>query len=94
MPFATADRAFARTVSDDVIMAVNGHLVFPDGASVRAAIPGLQRTYRSIELHWGDDLRVDPLAPGLAMMATSYHEVQVRATGETVDERERSLVVG
>ena len=27
------------------------------------------------------------LAPDLAMMATSYHEVQVRATGETVDER-------
>ncbi|HEX4600379.1 MAG TPA: hypothetical protein VH116_03205, partial [Gemmatimonadales bacterium] len=31
-------------------------------------------------------LRVDPLAPGLAILATSYHEVQVDAQGRRVEE--------
>jgi len=68
-------------------MVVNGQMIFPNGAAARAAMPELQRRFRRIELEWGDDLRVDPLSPNLAVMAASYHEIQALATGETVDER-------
>jgi hypothetical protein len=67
-------------------MASEGRLVFPNSTSVTAAMPELVRTFKQIELQWGDDLRVDPLAPDLAMMAASYHEIQVNATGSRVDE--------
>jgi len=50
-------------------------------------IRDLPRLIQRIELEWGDDLRVDPMAPNLAMMAASYHEVQVSPAGTRVDER-------
>jgi hypothetical protein len=40
---------------------------------------------KSIELHWGDDLRVDPLTATLAVVATSYHEVMVFSSGQRMD---------
>jgi hypothetical protein len=62
-------------------MAANGRLVFPDRASAKAGIQDLTRTLKGIELQWGDDLRVDPLAPNLAMLAASYHEVLISTGG-------------
>lgn len=70
----------------EFFMASEGRLVFPNGAAVTAAIPELARTYKQIELHWGDDLRVDPLAPDLAVMAATYHEIQVNAAGVRANE--------
>ena len=68
-------------------MAVNGQLAFRDSASATVGIRDLPRLIQRIELHWGDDLRVDPMAPNRAMMAASYHEVQVSPAGTRVDER-------
>jgi hypothetical protein len=67
-------------------MASEGRLVFPTSASATAAIQDLTRTIRHVELQWGADLRVDPLAPGLAVVAAPYHEIRVDATGGRVDE--------
>jgi len=67
-------------------MASEGHLVFPDSATATTAIHELARTIRHMELQWGEDLRVDPLAPGLAMVAASWHEVRVDQAGGRVDE--------
>jgi hypothetical protein len=80
--------AWRRHFSDSppFFMASEGHLVFPDSASATAAIRDLTRSIKRIELKWGDDLRVDPLAPNLAVLAASYHEDQVNADGSRVNE--------
>jgi len=66
-------------------MAVDGRLVFPDSAAATAGIQDLTRTLKHIELQWGDDLRVDPLTPDLAVMAASWHEVLVDSAGKSVN---------
>jgi hypothetical protein len=77
-------RHFADTPS--FFMAVNGRLAFSDSASTTAGIQDAVRAFRQIDLKWGDDLRVDPVAPGLAMMAATYHEIQVAAAGSRVED--------
>jgi len=72
--------------SPSFFMASEGRLVFPNSASATAAIQELARTMKSIELRWGDDLRVDPLTPDLAVVAASWHEVQVSTDGHRVEE--------
>jgi len=72
--------------SPSFFMASEGRLVFPNSASATAAIQELARTMKSIELRWGDDLRVDPLTPDLAVVAASWHEVQVSTDGRRVEE--------
>jgi len=67
-------------------MASEGRLVFPSSDSAGRAIQTLERTIAHIELRWGDGLRVDPLAPGLAVLAAPYHEVRVDRAGHQVDE--------
>jgi hypothetical protein len=67
-------------------MVSEGRLVFPNGGSAARAIPGLVRTIAHIELRWGDGLRVDALAPGLAMLAAPYYEVRVDTGGRRVEE--------
>ena len=80
--------AWRRHFSDSpaFFMASEGHLVFPNSASATAAIQDLTRTMKQIELRWGDDLRVDPLTPDLAVVAASYHELQLWTDGRRVDE--------
>jgi hypothetical protein len=56
-------------------MAVNGALAFPNGQAAAQAIPGIARQYKQIELHWGDDLRVDALTENLCVVAAFYTEV-------------------
>jgi hypothetical protein len=68
-------------------MASEGLLVFPSGDSATRGIESLQRVTARIELSWGDTVRVDVLAPGLAMMAASYHEVRVDRGGHRIEER-------
>ncbi len=67
-------------------MAVDGHLVFPNSAAATAGIQGAAGMFKHIELRWGDDLRVDPLAENLAVVAASYREVRVDTAGKQVDE--------
>lgn len=80
--------AWRRHFSDSpsFFMAAEGQLVFPNSLAATAGIQGLARTIKRIELRWGDDLRVDPLAPDLAVVATSYHEVRVNPAGQRVEE--------
>ena len=66
-------------------MASDGHLVFHGDAAVRG-IEELSRTIPQIELRWGDSVRVDPLTPTLAMLATPYYELQVDPAGHRVEE--------
>ena len=68
-------------------MAADGNLQFPDSATATAGIQALTRTIQHIDLKWGDDLRVDPLAPNLAMIAAPYHEVILTTSGSQLDSR-------
>jgi hypothetical protein len=77
-------RHFADTPS--FFMAAEGRLVFPNSASATAGIHDLPRTIKQIDLRWGDDLRVDPLTPDLAVVATSFRELQVSPEGQRVEE--------
>ena len=67
-------------------MAVNGRMAFPNTAAATTGIEGVSKENTHIELKWGDDLRVDPRTPNLAVVAASYHEVQVHAAGNTVND--------
>jgi hypothetical protein len=67
-------------------MADEGRLVFPNFASADAAISDLERTLKHIDLKWGSDLRVDPLSPNFAGVATSYHEVRLDNAAHRIDE--------
>jgi hypothetical protein len=66
-------------------MAADGNLQFPDRASATAGIQALTRTIQHIDLKWSDNLRVDPLAADLALIATPYHEIIVTSSGSRVD---------
>jgi hypothetical protein len=66
-------------------MAVNGKIAFANSAEVTAGLPQVALAIKQIELKWGDDLRVDLLAPDLAVVGASYHELQVWADGRHVD---------
>ena len=68
-------------------MAANGKLVFPTGEAAAQALPAVAGAIPHIDLKWGDDLRVDPLTADLAVVATSYQEVQVNPQGHTVREK-------
>ncbi len=68
-------------------MAADGTLVFPNRAAATSAVRDLVHTLPHVELRWGEDLRVDPLAENLAGLAASYRELQVDAAGHRLDER-------
>jgi len=80
--------AWRRHFSDSpaFFMAVDGHLVFPSGAAADSGIQGVALQIKHIELAWSGDVRVDPLTPELAVVATPWHEVQVNAAGARVQE--------
>jgi len=67
-------------------MASEGRLAFSNSDAARRAIEGLTHTIAHIELRWGAGLRVDPLAPGLALLAAPYHETRVDAQRRQVEE--------
>jgi hypothetical protein len=67
-------------------MAVNGQLAFPNRQVAAQVIQDLPRTIKQINLRWGDDLRIDPLTADLAVVATSYTEVQTDPDGHQVTE--------
>lgn len=67
-------------------MASEGKLVFPNRQAARQAIVELTHTIQHIELTWGEDLRVDPLTPQFAVIASSWHEVQSDKEGHQTTE--------
>ncbi len=67
-------------------MASEGRLVFPNSDSAARAIQTLASAIPHVELRWADSLRVDPLAPGLALLAAPYHETRIDAKGHRVEE--------
>lgn len=72
--------------SPSFFMADNGQLVFPDKQSATLGTEAFARTIKHIELRWGDDLRVDPLTTNLAVVAATYHEVQINLADHHVNE--------
>lgn len=68
-------------------MAVNGEMAFPDSQSATQGIQNVARTYKKINLQWGDDVRVDPLTPGLASVATAYHDFITLADDQHLDSK-------
>lgn len=72
--------------SPSFLLVANGQLVFANSASAVTGIDAFARTIKHIELQWGDDLRVDPLTPELAAVASSYREIQVNQEGKRLDE--------
>jgi len=67
-------------------MAVNGQIAFPSGAAAKEGIQNVALTLKHIDLKWGDDLRVDPLTPELAVVATPWHETKTDAAGQTTED--------
>jgi hypothetical protein len=67
-------------------MAVNGQLAFPNAAAAKEGTQNFARTINSIDLTWGNDLRVDPLTAELAVVAASWREIQVDKAGHHIEE--------
>jgi hypothetical protein len=78
-------RAFAD--GPEFFMAANGQLVFADGPAAARGIEALTHTLPKIELRFGDDLRVDVLTSALALVGSSYSEVQTDAQGREHTDR-------
>ena len=68
-------------------MASEGRLAFRSGADAARVIDSLPHFIAHITLTWGDSIRIDPLAPGLAVVGTAYRELRMDAAGLTIDER-------
>jgi hypothetical protein len=72
--------------SPSFFLAADGHLVFANGSAATAGIQQFASTIKHIELQWDGDLRVDPLTPELAVVASPYHEIQINQEGKRLDE--------
>ncbi|HEX4632685.1 MAG TPA: alpha/beta fold hydrolase [Gemmatimonadales bacterium] len=81
--------AWHREFSTDstFFMAADGRLAFASGAEAARLIDSIPNFIAQITLTWGDAIRVDSLAPGLAVVGADYHEVQVDPAGHVVDDR-------
>ncbi len=66
--------------SPQFFMASDGSLVFPNNDSAAAFVSEYAKKMRRIDLTWSD-IRVDSLAPYLAVLAASFREVQLSADG-------------
>ncbi len=61
-------------------MASDGQMLFPTRDSADIFVRGLAARIPEIVLDW-NEIRVEPIAPGLAVMAASYHEVVTDTAG-------------
>jgi SnoaL-like domain len=80
--------AWQKHLADDpaFFMAVDGKLQFANRQAAREGIEAFARTVPHIELTWGDDLRVDPLTPEFAVVASSWHEAWSDKEGHQTTE--------
>jgi len=67
-------------------MASEGKLAFASGEAAAKAIPELPKIIKKIALRWENDLRVDVLAPSLAVVGTTYQEVRESPDGDELTE--------
>lgn len=67
-------------------MAVNGQMAFPNGTAAKDGIRNVAVILKHVELEWGDDLRIDPVGPGLAITAASWREKQIDSAGHQTEE--------
>ena len=72
--------------SDAFFMASEGQMVFSNSAAATSGILDLKKAIRKIELHWGPNVRVDPLATDMAVVAASYKEVRIENSGKRIEE--------
>jgi len=66
--------------SQSFFMASNGQLVFPNNDSADTFVHKYAKQIIRVDLIW-KDIRVDSLAPQLAVLAASYHEILTSSTG-------------
>ena len=80
--------AWKKHFADDpgFFMAADGQLQFADNRAAAQGIEGLTHMIRQIQLQWGDDLRVDPVAADVAVVGCSWHEVRVIADGSRIED--------
>lgn len=71
----------------EFFMVVNGQMAFSSGPAAMTTMPNVAAQYKQITLQWGDDLRVDPLAPDFAVFAAPYHESLVTADGHNIESK-------
>jgi hypothetical protein len=81
-------RAWTRYFDDSpaFFMAVDGQVAFASGTAARDGIPKVALMFRRIELHWGSDLRIDPLTPQLALVAVPWREVLTGSNGHVMKQ--------
>jgi len=65
------------------LMASDGRIAFASHPEAVEAVTAMARGFRSIDLVWGT-VRIDPLAPGLAHVATDYREAITDTAGAVV----------
>jgi len=61
-------------------------MAFPNGAAAKNGIQNVALALKHIDLKWGDDLRIDPLTPELAVVAAPWREIQIDSAGHRVEE--------
>ena len=69
--------------SPSFLMASDGRVAFASHPEAVDAVTAMARGFRSIDLAWGT-VRIDPLAPGLAHVATDYREAITDTAGTVV----------
>lgn len=67
--------------SPQFFMASEGQLVFSSHAAADKDFDKATAAIKHIELTWGGEVRVDPLTPTLAVVATPWHEVRTMTSG-------------
>ena len=73
-------RHFRRSPS--FFMASDGRLLFPDNSTADSFIADLATQIRALDLQW-KDIRIDSLAPGLALIAAAFEEGITDTAGQT-----------
>ncbi len=66
--------------SKQFFMVSNGQLVFPNIDSANAFVPRFAKQIQRVDLTW-NDIRIDSLTPDFGIMAASFHEVLIGASG-------------
>lgn len=60
--------------------------MFASSDAATKGIQDLEKTIKHIELQWGEPMRIDVLAPNLAMLAMPWTEVREDSEGHRVKE--------
>jgi hypothetical protein len=72
--------------SPSFFMASDGQLAFANGQAAQQGIPALPNIIKKIELRW-NGVRVDVLAPDLAVVGASWQEVREDPQGHSLTQK-------